>query len=98
MTHNTHTIARRACRLVAHACAVAALASVTAVTPTAQTQQPLNPAGGQPGGPRARPNPGGPLTQPITPKKLTPIKFVPVPVQFFRLKFPLGTGRIWVFN
>src|SRR5688500_12478799 len=98
MTHNTHTIARRACRLVAHACAVAALASVTAVTPTAQTQQPLNPAGGQPGGPPVTPKPGGPLTPSSTTYEVDAIECVLVPDQFGEHKFRVGTGQVMVFD
>ena len=100
MTHNTHIFVRRACRLLAQACAVAALVSVSAITPLAQTQapQPLNPVGGQPGGPPITPKPGGPLTPSDTTYKIDAIEFLLTPDQFVEYKFRLNTGQTMIFN
>jgi hypothetical protein len=98
MTHNTHTFVRRACRLFAQTCAVAALASATAITPLAQTQQPLNPVGGQPGGPPITPKPGGPLTPSEPTYKIDAIEFLLTPDQFVEYKFRLNTGQTMIFN
>jgi hypothetical protein len=91
---------RRACHFIAQACAVAALASVTAITPLAQgqTQQPLNPVGGQPGGPPVTPKPGGPLTPSTTTYKVDAIEFLLTPDQFVEYKFRLNTGQMMIFN
>src|SRR5690349_25067099 len=100
MTHNTHTITRRACRFLAQACAVAALASVTAITPLAQTQtqQPLNPVGGQRDGPPVTPKPGGPLTPSAKTYKVDAQEFFLTPDDFVEYKFRLNTGERMIFN
>jgi hypothetical protein len=98
MTHNTYITARRLCRLLAQGCAVAALASATMITPLAQTQQPLNPVGGQPGGPPVTPKPGGPLTPSTTTYKVDAIEFLLTPDQFVEYKFRLNTGQTMIFN
>jgi hypothetical protein len=64
----------------------------------AQTQQPLNPAGGQPGGPPVEPKPGGPLTPVPTSYKVDAIEFLLTPDQFVEYKFNLKPGMIMVFN
>jgi hypothetical protein len=63
-----------------------------------QTQQPLNPVGGQPGGPPITPKPGGPLTPSDTTYKVDAIEFLLVPDQFVEYKFNLKTGAMMVFN
>ena len=70
------------------------------VTGFAQTQapQPLNPVGGQPGGPPVTPKPGGPLTPSDTTYKVDAIEFLLVPDQFVEYKFNLRTGATMVFN
>ena len=68
------------------------------VTGLAQTQQPLNPVGGQPGGPPIAPKPGGPLTPSDTTYKVDAIEFVLMPDQFVEYKFNLKTGAMMVFN
>ena len=67
------------------------------VTGLAQTQ-PLNPAGGQPGGPPIAPKPGGPLTPSGTTYKIDAIEFSLRPDQFVEYKFRLKTGEMMVFN
>ena len=62
------------------------------VTGLAQTQQPLNPVGGQPGGPPIAPKPGGPLTPSDTTYKVDAIEFLLMPDQFVEYKFRLKTG------
>lgn len=68
------------------------------VTGLAQTQQPLNPVGGQPGGPPIAPKPGGPLTPSATTYKVDAIEFLLTPGQFVEYKFNLKTGATMVFN
>ena len=68
------------------------------VTGLAQTQQPLNPVGGQPGGPPIAPKPGGPLTPSDTTYKVDAIEFWLIPDQFVEYKFNLKTGAMMVFN
>ena len=68
------------------------------VTGVAQTQQPLNPVGGQPGGPPISPKPGGPLTPSDATYKVDAIEFLLVPDQFVEYKFNLKTGAMMVFN
>jgi hypothetical protein len=68
------------------------------VTGLAQTQQPLNPVGGQPGGPPITPKPGGPLTPFATTYKVDAIEFLLVPDQFVEYKFDLKTGATMMFN
>ena len=68
------------------------------VTGLAQTQQPLNPVGGQPGGPPITPKPGGPLTPFATTYKVDAIEFLLVPDQFVEYKFNLKTGATMMFN
>ena len=63
-----------------------------------QTQQPLNPVGGQPGGPPVAPKPGGPLTPSTTTYKIDAIEFLLTPDQFVEYKFNLKTGATMVFN
>src|SRR5688572_7549959 len=67
-------------------------------TGRAQTQQPLNPVGGQPGGPPVTPKPGGPLTPLDTTYKVDTIEFLLKPEQFVEYKFRLTTGAMMVFN
>jgi hypothetical protein len=69
-----------------------------AATAVAQTQQPLNPVGGQPGGPPVTPKPGGPLTPYDTTYKVDAIEFLLTPDQFVEYKFRLKTGAMMVFN
>jgi hypothetical protein len=64
----------------------------------AQGQQPLNPAGGQPGGPPIAPKPGGPLAPADTTYKVDAIEFLLVPNQFVEYKFNLKAGATMVFN
>ena len=64
----------------------------------AQTPQPLNPVGGQPGGPPIAPKPGGPLTPSDTTYKVDAIEFGLMPDQFVEYKFRLKTGAMMVFN
>jgi hypothetical protein len=64
----------------------------------AQTQQPLNPAGGQPGGPPIAPKPGGPLTPSDRTYKVDAIEFGLMPEQFVEYKFRLNTGATMMFN
>jgi hypothetical protein len=68
------------------------------VTSLAQTQQPLNPVGGQPGGPPIAPKPGGPLTPSATTYKVDAIELGIMPGQFVEYKFRLKTGAMMVFN
>jgi hypothetical protein len=68
------------------------------VTALAQTQQPLNPAGGQPGGPPVTPKPGGPLTPSEKTYKVDAIEFGLMPDQFVEYKFRLNTGEMMMFN
>jgi hypothetical protein len=68
------------------------------VTGLAQTQQPLNPVGGQPGGPPIAPKPGGPLTPSATTYKVDAIELGIMPGQFVEYKFRLKTGARMVFN
>ena len=68
------------------------------VTGLAQTQQPLNPVGGQPGGPPIAPKPGGPLTPSATTYKVDAIELGIMPGQFVEYKFRLKTGAMMVFN
>jgi hypothetical protein len=68
------------------------------VTALAQGQQPLNPAGGQPGGPPVEPKPGDPLTPSDTTYKVDAIEFQLRPDQFVEYKFRLTTGAMMVFN
>jgi len=68
------------------------------VTGLAQTQQPLNPVGGQPGGPPIAPKPGGPLTPSATTYKVDAIELGLMPGQFVEYKFRLKTGARMVFN
>ena len=102
----------RACAAAALACATAIALIVTVSLPAAsgfdpiglvmtglaQTQQPLNPAGGQPGGPPIAPKPGGPLTPSNTTYKVDAIEFGLMPDQFVEYKFRLKTGAMMVFN
>jgi hypothetical protein len=64
----------------------------------ARGQQPLNPVGGQPGGPPIAPKPGGPLTPSATTYKIDAIEFVLKPEQFVEYKFQLKTGAMMIFN
>ena len=80
MTHNTS---------ITRTCAAAALVWATVIAPIAQTQQPLNPVGGQPGGPPVAPKPGGPLTPSDTTYKVDAIEFGLMPDQFVEYKFRL---------
>ena len=68
------------------------------MTVSAQTQQPLNPVGGQPGGPPITPKPGGPLAVSGTTYKVDAIEFLLVPDQFVEYKFELKPGAVMVFN
>jgi len=68
------------------------------ITGLAQTQQPLNPVGGQPGGPPIAPKPGGPLTPSATTYKVDAIELGIMPGQFVEYKFRLKTGGMMVFN
>lgn len=68
------------------------------VTALAQAQQPLNPVGGQPGGPPVEPKPGDPLTPSDTTYKVDAIEFGLRPDQFVEYKFRLTTGAVMVFN
>ena len=68
------------------------------LTGLAQTQQPLNPVGGQPGGPPVAPKPGGPLTPSTTTYKVDAIEFLLTPDQFVEYKFNLKPGQVMVFN
>ena len=102
--------ARRAGNPLARMCAAAALATVSlvaasafeplrfVVTGLAQTQQPLNPVGGQPGGPPITPKPGGPLTPVDATYKVDAIEFLLVPDQFVEYKFNLKMGATMMFN
>jgi hypothetical protein len=106
-THNTR-ITRTA--VFAWAAAIALIVTVflsaasgfdpigLAMTGLAQTQQPLNPVGGQPGGPPITPKPGGPLTVSTTTYKVDAIEFLLKPEQFVEYKFDLKTGATMVFN
>jgi hypothetical protein len=67
-------------------------------TGLAQTQQPLNPVGGQPGGPPVAPKPGGPLTPADKTYKVDAIEFGLMPEQFVEYKFRLNAGEMMVFN
>lgn len=69
-----------------------------AATGLAQTQQPLNPVGGQPGGPPIAPEPGGPLAPSDATYKVDAIEFFLIPDQFVEYKFNLTTGATMVFN
>jgi hypothetical protein len=89
---------QRIARTVAQLCAAAALICTTATAPRAQTQQPLNPVGGQPGGPPVEPKPGGPLAPSTTTYKVDAIEFLLRPKQFVEYKFRLTTGAMMVFN
>jgi hypothetical protein len=68
------------------------------MTGRAQTAQPLNPPGGQPGGPPIAPKPGGPLTAADTTYKVDAIEFFLTPDQFVEYKFNLKAGEAMVFN
>ena len=68
------------------------------VTGLAQAKPPLNPVGGQPGGPPITPKPGGPLTPSGTTYKVDAIEFFLTPNQFVEYKFNLKTGGMMVFN
>src|SRR5688500_6093539 len=61
-----------------------------------QTQQPLNPVGGQPGGPPISPKPGGPLAPTDTTYKVDAIEFLLTPNQFVEYKFNLKMGAMMV--
>ena len=103
-TQNTRII--RTCAAAALACATAIALIVTVslpaasgfdplglvITGLAQTPQPLNPVGGQPGGPPIAPKPGGPLTPSATTYKVDAIEFGLMPDQFVEYKFNLKTG------
>lgn len=80
--------------------AAAALAWALGLVGTglAEPQQPLNPVGGQPGGPPVAPKPGGPLTPSDTTYKIDAIEFLLKPDQFVEYKFNLKTGAMMVFN
>ena len=104
------SVRKAACNPLARVCAAAALATVSllaasafeplrlVVTGLAQTQQPLNPVGGQPGGPPITPKPGGPLTPFATTYKVDAIEFLLVTDQFVEYKFNLKTGATMMFN
>jgi hypothetical protein len=95
---------------VARATAIALIATVSllaalgfdpiglVMTGLAQTPQPLNPVGGQPGGPPIAPTPGGPLTPSATTYKVDAIEFGLMPDQFVEYKFNLQTGETMMFN
>jgi len=68
------------------------------MTGLAQTPQPLNPTGGQPGGPPVTPKPGGPYTPTDTTYKVDAIEFLLTPDQFVEYKFQLKTGATMMFN
>jgi hypothetical protein len=68
------------------------------MTGLAQTQQPLNPVGGQPGGPPVAPKPGGPLAPSDSTYKVDAIEFLLTPDQFVEYKFNLKPGATMVFN
>jgi hypothetical protein len=68
------------------------------LTGRAQTPQPLNPVGGQPGGPPVTPKPGGPLTPSATTYKIDAIEFLLRPDQFVEYKFNLKTDATMIFN
>lgn len=96
MTQHTHIT-----RTVSAAAALAratAIATIVTVSLLAQTQQPLNPVGGQPGGPPVTPQPGGPLTPSDTTYKVDAIEFLLKPDQFVEYKFNLKTGAMMIFN
>ena len=98
MTKNTSG-ALRACVVTVSLLAASGLVSLgLVVTPLAQTQQPLNPVGGQPGGPPVKPKPGGPLTPSDTTYKIDAIEFFLTPDQFVEYKFRLKTGQQMIFN
>ena len=82
--------------------AAGALACAIAITPGSalaqDPQQPLNPVGGQPGGPPVEPKPGGPLTPTTTTYKVDAIEFLLRPDQFVEYKFQLKTGDMMMFN
>jgi hypothetical protein len=110
MTQNTRIT--RTCAAAAFACATAITPIVTVsllaasgfdplglvVTGLAQGQRPLNPVGGQPGGPPIAPKPGGPLAPSPTTYKIDAIEFFLPPNQFVEYKFNLKTGATMVFN
>ena len=110
MTHNTSIT--RTCAAAALACATAIAPIVTVsllaasgfdplglvVTGLAQIPRPLNPVGGQPGGPPIAPKPGGPLAPSATTYKVDAIEFFLPPNQFVEYKFNLKTGATMVFN
>jgi hypothetical protein len=113
MTHNTRTIdtttvPRRAGVRTLRALAVVITISLLAVAgfdppglvvaSLAQTQQPLNPTGGQPGGPPIAPKPGGPLTPSDATYKVDAIEFGLMPEQFVEYKFQMTTGGTMIFN
>ena len=89
---------RRWAQVWAAAALVWAAASIVTVSLLAQTQQPLNPVGGQPGGPPITPKPGGPLTPVDSTYKVDAIEFLLVPDQFVEYKFNLKTGATMMFN
>ena len=94
MTQNRRQAALRACVVTVSLLA----ASGFVVTSLAQTQQPLNPVGGQPGGPPIAPKPGGPLTPSDKTYKVDAIEFGLMPDQFVEYKFRLQTGATMIFN
>jgi hypothetical protein len=93
MTQNTKG-ALRACVVTVSLLA----ASGFVVTSLAQTPQPLNPVGGQPGGPPIAPKPGGPLAPSDRTYKVDAIEFGLMPDQFVEYKFRLQTGATMIFN
>jgi hypothetical protein len=99
MTQNRRKAALRACIVTVSLLAASALAPLgLVVTGLAQTQQPLNPVGGQPGGPPISPKPGGPLTPSDITYKVDAIEFFLTPDQFVEYKFRLKTGAQMIFN
>jgi hypothetical protein len=86
-------------RITLRAFAIAVTLMVTAVlTGAAQAPRPLNPVGGQPGGPPISPKPGGPLTPKEATYKIDAIEFLLTPDQFVEYKFNLKAGETMVFN
>jgi hypothetical protein len=103
--HTSRTVTALVCAMAIVVIVTASLSRVSNVAPPApvatnlaQTQRPLNPVGGQPGGPPIAPKPGGPLTPSATTYKVDAIEFFLTPDQFVEYKFNLTTGATMVFN
>lgn len=95
------TAPRRGCpaRLVRRTSALAlALTVALAAAPAFAQTAPMNPAGGQPGGPPITPKAGGPLTPSDITYKRDAIELYVVPGQFVEYKFQLKAGGTMIFN